>query len=107
MFAAILRTTSKLRIAAMPPKLILIRHADALHNKTKDHTVHGPELSPLGLQQCVALRESLKRELSKITDCGTDHGQSHVKKSANGFNCPGLAEIKTRQVDIGSGDLAP
>jgi broad specificity phosphatase PhoE len=46
----------------MPPTLLLIRHAEALHNKTKDHTLRDPELSDLGVQQCAALRSSLRTE---------------------------------------------
>ena len=50
----------------MPPTLLLVRHAEALHNKTKDHTLRDPELSPLGVRQCTALRESLKKELPNL-----------------------------------------
>lgn len=54
----------------MPPTLILIRHAEALHNKTKDHSLRDPGLSALGIQQCAALRNSLKGELSKLPEVG-------------------------------------
>ena len=50
----------------MPPTLLLVRHAEALHNKTRDHNLRDPGLTPLGFDQCAALRESLKIELSKL-----------------------------------------
>ncbi|KAI1079793.1 phosphoglycerate mutase-like protein [Whalleya microplaca] len=43
----------------MPPTLILVRHAQALHNATADYTIHDPELSELGHEQCAKLRKSL------------------------------------------------
>jgi broad specificity phosphatase PhoE len=46
----------------MPPTLILIRHAQALHNVASDWSLHDPPLSALGEQQCVELQESLKKE---------------------------------------------
>ncbi len=53
---------------AMPPTLLLVRHAEALHNKTRDSSLRDPGLSSLGAQQCEALRESLKRKLSKLPE---------------------------------------
>ncbi|KAF2280954.1 phosphoglycerate mutase-like protein [Westerdykella ornata] len=46
----------------MPPTLLLIRHAQALHNIASDYTLHDPPLSKLGEQQCTELAESLKKE---------------------------------------------
>ncbi|KAH7030777.1 histidine phosphatase superfamily [Microdochium trichocladiopsis] len=43
----------------MPPTLILVRHAQALHNVDKDYDIPDPDLSLLGLEQCKPLRESL------------------------------------------------
>ncbi|KOS20054.1 putative phosphatase [Escovopsis weberi] len=45
----------------MPPTVILIRHAQALHN---DYTIPDPPLSELGIQQCAPLRESLRARLA-------------------------------------------
>ena len=44
----------------MPPTLILIRHAQALHNVASDWSFHDPKLSELGEQQSRELHESLK-----------------------------------------------
>lgn len=46
----------------MPPTVILIRHAQALHNIASDWTIHDPPLSELGERQCAELQESLKKE---------------------------------------------
>jgi phosphohistidine phosphatase SixA len=46
----------------MPPTLILIRHAQALHNVASDWSLHDPPLSELGEQQCAELQASLKKE---------------------------------------------
>ncbi|KAI0470635.1 phosphoglycerate mutase-like protein [Xylariaceae sp. FL0804] len=43
----------------MPPTLILIRHAQASHNETRDHSLHDPDLTQLGREQCADLRRSL------------------------------------------------
>ncbi|GAW13074.1 hypothetical protein ANO14919_024520 [Xylariales sp. No.14919] len=43
----------------MPPTLILIRHAQAEHNETKDYSIHDPSLTKLGREQCVKLRKGL------------------------------------------------
>lgn len=48
----------------MAPTLVLIRHAQALHNVAGDWSFHDPKLSDLGLQQSRELHESLK--VSKI-----------------------------------------
>ncbi|KAJ4300893.1 hypothetical protein N0V90_002981 [Kalmusia sp. IMI 367209] len=48
----------------MAPTLLLIRHAQALHNVASDWSIHDPPLSELGEQQCKELQESLKN--SKI-----------------------------------------
>ncbi|KAG7294089.1 hypothetical protein NEMBOFW57_004152 [Staphylotrichum longicolle] len=45
----------------MPPTLILIRHAQAIHNI--DSNLHDPDLSDLGRQQAAELREHLKAHL--------------------------------------------
>ncbi|KAH8726203.1 histidine phosphatase superfamily [Phaeosphaeriaceae sp. PMI808] len=44
----------------MPPTLILIRHAQALHNQTHDWSFHDPKLTDLGEQQSRELHESIK-----------------------------------------------
>jgi broad specificity phosphatase PhoE len=44
----------------MPPTLVLIRHAQALHNVAGDWSFHDPKLSDLGEQQSRELHESLK-----------------------------------------------
>ncbi|KAH6663453.1 histidine phosphatase superfamily [Halenospora varia] len=49
--------------AIMPPALILIRHAEALHNITKDYTTHDPPLTAEGLQQCAQLSTYLQENL--------------------------------------------
>ncbi|KXX78243.1 Phosphoglycerate mutase-like protein 1 [Madurella mycetomatis] len=47
----------------MPPTLILIRHAEALHNLTPNHTVPDPSLTDRGRRQAAELREHLKTHL--------------------------------------------
>ncbi|KAF2142185.1 uncharacterized protein K452DRAFT_287404 [Aplosporella prunicola CBS 121167] len=47
----------------MPPTLILIRHAEALHNVNREYHIPDPELSLLGLQQCKDLRDHLRQHL--------------------------------------------
>jgi broad specificity phosphatase PhoE len=44
----------------MPPTLLLIRHAQALHNVASDWSFHDPKLSELGEQQCRELQTSLQ-----------------------------------------------
>ncbi|KAF2014729.1 phosphoglycerate mutase-like protein [Aaosphaeria arxii CBS 175.79] len=44
----------------MAPTLLLIRHAQALHNATSDWSHRDPPLTELGEQQCRELQESLK-----------------------------------------------
>ncbi|KAF2658240.1 phosphoglycerate mutase-like protein [Lophiostoma macrostomum CBS 122681] len=46
----------------MPPTLILIRHAQALHNVADDWSLHDPPLSALGEEQCAELQQTLKQE---------------------------------------------
>ncbi|KAK7959584.1 phosphoglycerate mutase [Apiospora aurea] len=43
----------------MAPTLILIRHAEALHNLTKDYQIHDPELTENGHAQVQELRVNL------------------------------------------------
>ncbi|OJD32791.1 phosphoglycerate mutase [Diplodia corticola] len=54
----------------MPPTLILIRHAEALHNVDKDYSIPDPVLSQLGLQQCTELRDHLRqgRERPQVSE---------------------------------------
>lgn len=53
----------------MPPTLILIRHAQALHNVAGDWSFHDPKLSDLGEQQSRELHESLQAsELANKVD---------------------------------------
>jgi broad specificity phosphatase PhoE len=53
----------------MPPTLILVRHAQALHNINKKYHLPDPNLSGTGLKQCLELRENL-REALKDLDVG-------------------------------------
>ncbi|KAK6064996.1 phosphoglycerate mutase [Seiridium cupressi] len=43
----------------MPPTLILVRHAQALHNIDQRYHLHDPDLSEMGFGQLKGLRESL------------------------------------------------
>ncbi|KAK6205739.1 hypothetical protein LQW54_008223 [Pestalotiopsis sp. IQ-011] len=43
----------------MPPTLILIRHAQALHNVDRKYHLHDPDLSELGFEQLKPLRQNL------------------------------------------------
>ncbi|KAK4443492.1 histidine phosphatase superfamily [Podospora aff. communis PSN243] len=52
----------------MPPTLILVRHAEALHNQTNN--IHDPELSELGQRQCRDLRKNLMGKIPKELDVG-------------------------------------
>ncbi|KAJ5032626.1 uncharacterized protein L3040_009223 [Drepanopeziza brunnea f. sp. 'multigermtubi'] len=48
----------------MPPTLILIRHAQAEHNATRDYTIRDPALTKLGFgEQCDTLAKHLQSEL--------------------------------------------
>ncbi|KAK1717162.1 histidine phosphatase superfamily [Colletotrichum lupini] len=49
----------------MPPTLVLIRHAQALHN---DWNIHDPDLSSLGLSQCQELKENLSERFADETE---------------------------------------
>lgn len=44
----------------MPPTLLLIRHAQALHNVSSDWSLPDPKLTPLGEEQCRELHVSLQ-----------------------------------------------
>ncbi|KAI0114446.1 phosphoglycerate mutase-like protein [Nemania sp. FL0031] len=46
----------------MPPTLILIRHAEAEHNSTKDYWLHDPDLTEKGREQCAQLRKGLMED---------------------------------------------
>ncbi|KAI1350711.1 phosphoglycerate mutase-like protein [Xylaria sp. FL0043] len=46
----------------MPPTLILIRHAEAEHNDTKDYSIYDPSLTKLGREQCTRLRQRLMED---------------------------------------------
>ncbi|KAI1336505.1 histidine phosphatase superfamily [Xylariaceae sp. FL0016] len=46
----------------MPPTLILIRHAQALHNATKNYDICDPDLTEEGREQCAVLREGLIKD---------------------------------------------
>ena len=49
----------------MPPTIVLIRHAQALHNiEPKDLTQHDPGLSEYGCQQALELGEHLQKHLA-------------------------------------------
>ena len=52
--------TIPFEIFAMPPTLLLIRHAQALHNVECDWSLHDPPLSTVGEQQCKELHASLE-----------------------------------------------
>ncbi|KAH8887840.1 phosphoglycerate mutase-like protein [Thozetella sp. PMI_491] len=54
----------------MPPTLILVRHAQALHNINQDSSIPDPELSELGRSQCRDLRESLMNKMPEGLDVG-------------------------------------
>ncbi|KAF2810539.1 phosphoglycerate mutase-like protein [Mytilinidion resinicola] len=45
----------------MPPTIILIRHAEALHNTSKNWSLPDPELTELGLKQCEELSDAIKK----------------------------------------------
>ncbi|KAI3322383.1 phosphoglycerate mutase-like protein [Xylariaceae sp. AK1471] len=46
----------------MPPTLILIRHAQAEHNFTQNYSIHDPNLTYPGRQQCAELRKGLMED---------------------------------------------
>ncbi|KAF2499309.1 phosphoglycerate mutase-like protein [Lophium mytilinum] len=45
----------------MPPTIILIRHAEALHNASQNWSLPDPELTELGLKQSEELRDVIKK----------------------------------------------
>ncbi|KAJ4418335.1 hypothetical protein N0V82_005616 [Gnomoniopsis sp. IMI 355080] len=49
----------------MSPTLILIRHAQALHNVAQDYSIADPPLSDLGRAQCAELSLALQEKLPK------------------------------------------
>jgi len=46
----------------MAPTIVLVRHAQALHNVEKDYTLPDPVLSDLGIEQCYALATHLQQD---------------------------------------------
>ncbi|KAM0347415.1 hypothetical protein ACHAPU_004936 [Fusarium lateritium] len=50
----------------MPPTIVLIRHAQALHNVA--HNIHDPPLTEKGEGQCALLRENLVSTFSSAVD---------------------------------------
>ncbi|KHN98664.1 Histidine phosphatase superfamily, clade-1 [Metarhizium album ARSEF 1941] len=48
----------------MPPKIVLIRHAQGYHNV--DNNLPDPKLTPLGESQCLTLRESLRQRFDAV-----------------------------------------
>ncbi|KAK4096806.1 phosphoglycerate mutase-like protein [Parathielavia hyrcaniae] len=54
----------------MPPTIILVRHAQALHNVDRDYTLHDPELSELGRKECAKLKEHLVLRIPRDLDVG-------------------------------------
>ncbi|KAL6874871.1 phosphoglycerate mutase-like protein [Trichoderma novae-zelandiae] len=50
----------------MPPTVVLIRHAQALHNQTRDHSIPDPVLTDLGIEQCAQLRQNLIQRFSSF-----------------------------------------
>ncbi|KAK1238388.1 hypothetical protein MKX07_006534 [Trichoderma sp. CBMAI-0711] len=49
----------------MPPTVVLIRHAQALHNQTNT-SIPDPILSDVGIEQCAQLRQSLVQRFSSF-----------------------------------------
>ncbi|KAK3998170.1 histidine phosphatase superfamily [Cladorrhinum sp. PSN332] len=52
----------------MPPTIILVRHAQALHNVDRDYTIHDPPLSELGRNQCLDLKANLTPKIPSELD---------------------------------------
>ena len=47
----------------MAPLIILVRHAEALHNALLDYNIRDPPLTERGLRQCEELQERLQNSL--------------------------------------------
>lgn len=47
----------------MAPTVILLRHAQGLHNAKKDYSIPDPPLSDFGLQECVELQNHFQKHL--------------------------------------------
>ncbi|KAK0615360.1 histidine phosphatase superfamily [Bombardia bombarda] len=54
----------------MPPTIILVRHAQALHNVNQDYSIPDPELSELGRNQCNDLKANLLGKIPGEFDVG-------------------------------------
>ncbi|GAM89176.1 hypothetical protein ANO11243_072130 [Dothideomycetidae sp. 11243] len=52
----------------MPPTIILIRHGEAEHNHTGDHTLRDPPLTATGEAQCRQLHEHLRKDFPLAND---------------------------------------
>ncbi|KAI0600786.1 histidine phosphatase superfamily, partial [Biscogniauxia sp. FL1348] len=52
----------------MAPLVILVRHAEALHNINDDWELHDPALSEKGIEQCRILAEDLQRDFPFTAD---------------------------------------
>uniref|UniRef100_A0A0B7KGD0 Phosphoglycerate mutase n=1 Tax=Bionectria ochroleuca TaxID=29856 RepID=A0A0B7KGD0_BIOOC len=50
----------------MAPRIVLIRHAQALHNVNKEYDIHDPPLTELGVEQCALLRQSLRDRFASL-----------------------------------------
>ncbi|KAH6613662.1 histidine phosphatase superfamily [Chaetomium sp. MPI-SDFR-AT-0129] len=54
----------------MPPTLILVRHAQGLHNVDKDYDIPDPVLTELGQQQCLELKANIMPRIPRDFDVG-------------------------------------
>ncbi|KAI9823226.1 MAG: hypothetical protein M1826_000239 [Phylliscum demangeonii] len=50
----------------MPPTVILIRHAQAAHNRDQAYALPDPDLTPLGEQQCATLHDALRHAPGRV-----------------------------------------
>ncbi|CAH0051509.1 unnamed protein product [Clonostachys solani] len=50
----------------MAPRIVLIRHAQALHNVNKEYDLHDPPVTELGVEQCALLRQSLRDRFASL-----------------------------------------